>query len=171
MYCAIILLIVAVWIILVYNKALNWKTKVEDSLIQIDVQLKAKASKISKLVEVSKKSANFELEIYEKTLISTSQLLNAITVEDAVKIDNKLDENIDSIFLLVGNYPELKEDKAFRNLKKQIREIEIKIEMYRQFYNDTIMLNNKYMETFPNKIILKIFGFKEKQCLEVGVED
>lgn len=162
---ALIILLAAVWVILVYNKALKWKLKVESSLNQIDVQLKAKVEKIPKLVETAKKYADFELEIYEKTAVSRSQLIRAVSVEDAVKIDDNLNENIDKIFSLSEKYNKMKCDKAFKELQKQIREIENKISMYRQYYNDTIKLNNKYIQSFPNNIILKIFGFKEKGCL------
>lgn len=162
---AVIILLAAVWVILVYNKALNWKLKVDGSLSQIDVQLKAKAEKIPKLVETAKRYADFELEIYEKTTVSRSHLLTAMTVEDAMKIDDNLNENIDRIFSLSEKYHKLKSDKLFKELQKQIREMENKIAMYRQLYNDTIKLNNKFIKSFPNNIILKLFGFKEKECL------
>lgn len=162
---AVIILIVTVWVILIYNKALSWKLKVESSLSQIEAQIKIKPEKISKLVEIAKKYAGFELEVFEKTSVSMSQLLKAMTVEDAVKIDDNLNINIDKIFLLSEKYNKLKSDKGFKELQKQIREIENKVAMYRQYYNDTIKLNNKYIKSFPNNIVLKLCGFKEKECL------
>lgn len=165
----LIILIVSVWLILVYNKALNWKIKVENSMRQIDIQLKAKVEKIPNLVETAKKYAKFELEIFEKTSVARAQFLKAITVEDAVKINEKLDKNIDMVFALSENYSDLKSDELFKELQKQIKEIQDKIEMYRQFYNDTIILNNRYIHSFPNNIVLKLFGFKEKKSLEIDV--
>jgi len=162
---AIMILLAAVWVILVYNKALSWRLKVNGSLNQIDIQLKAKAEKIPKLVETAKKYANFELEIFEKTTVLRTHLLTAMTVEDAVKIDDNLNENIDEIFLLSEKYHKLKSDKVFKELQKQILEMESKTAMYRQLYNDTIQLNNKYIKSFPNNLILKLFGFKDKKCL------
>jgi len=168
---ALIILLAAVWVILVYNKALSWKIKVESSLNQIDVQLKAKAEKIPKLIEIAKKYADFELEIFEKTSVSRAQLIKAMTVEDAVKIDDSLNENIDKIFLLSEKYNKMKCDKAFKELRKQIHEIVNKTSMYRQYYNDTVMLNNRYLHSFPKNIVLKSFGFKEKEFLKFDVVD
>lgn len=171
MYIAIIIFLLAVWVIMTYNRALSWKLKVENSLSQIDVQLKAKAEKIPNLVETAKKYAEHELEVYDKTTELRSQLLNAVSVEDAVKIDDKLNHSINKIFAVSEGYPNLKADKLFLEIQNQIREIENTIAAYRQFYNDTVMLNNRYLQLFPNNIVLKLFGFKEKGYLKFDVVD
>jgi len=171
MYIALVILLLAVWVIIIYNKALSWKLKVENSLSQIDVQLKAKIEKIPNLVDTAKKYTEYELEVFEKTTELRSQLLNAASTEDAVKIDDKLNQSIDRIFAVSESYPELKADKLFVEIQNQIREIENKIAIYRQFYNDTVMLNNRYLQSFPNNIILKLFGFKEKEYLKFDIVD
>lgn len=166
----ILVILIIIWVAVVYNKALSWRMKVENSLSQIDVQLKTKAELIPNLVEVTRRYAEHELEIFERTTVARSQMLGAMTTVDAVKVDSELTMYIDKIFALSESYPDLKSDALFLDLQRQIREIEDKIAMYRQFYNDTVMLNNRYIQTFPNIIIARLFGFKGKEYLRFDTE-
>ena len=58
-------------------------------------------------------------------------------------------------------YPELKADKSFRQLFDQLRETEDKIASARIEYNQVVMEQNTRINTFPDMIVARKFGFAE----------
>lgn len=157
---------ICIWIFVIYKKAFNLKIKVDNNLKEIDMQLKSKLDKVPKLIETAKKHTKYELEPFEKLLLSSSQIANSLTMEDELKINKKLNQNIKKVCELSEVYPNLKSDKLFKELQKQLNEIDNKITANTKLYNGKILTNNEYIQKFPNNIVLKIFGFKEKQLLE-----
>lgn len=168
---AIIIIILGIYVIYVYNKALQWDLKVSNSWSQISIQLKAKINIIPNLIEVSKRYAIYEKDLFVSITELRQKLINSESSNENIKNNLELNTNIDKLYILAESYPELKANETFLNLQRQISEIEEKIAIYRQFYNDTVMLYNRFIQTFPNNIIVKFFGYKEIEYLKFDVND
>lgn len=168
---AILIIILGLYVIYVYNKALQWELKVSNSWAQIGVQLKAKINIIPNLVEVSEKYAIYEKDLFVSITELRQKLINSESANENIKNNSELNCDIDKLYILAESYPELKANETFLNLQNQITEIEEKIAVYRQFYNDTVMLHNRFMQTFPHNLIVKFFGHKEIEYLKFDIND
>lgn len=168
---AIIIIILGIYVIYVYNKALQWDLKVSNSWSQISIQLKAKINIIPNLVEVSKRYAIYEKDLFVSITELRQKLINSESSNENIKNNLELNHDIDKLYLLAESYPALKANETFLNLQTQISEIEEKIAIYRQFYNDTVMLYNRFIQTFPHNIIVKFFGYKEIEYLNFDIND
>lgn len=64
------------------------------------------------------------------------------------------------VMAVAQSYPELKASENFLTLQAELSEVECKIAFSRQFFNDTVMMYNTKLETFPSNIFARIFSFK-----------
>lgn len=154
----LLILILVVWLVRFYNKMVNNRTKVENSWGQIDVQLKMRADLIPNLVETVGAYATHERETLTNITQARARFMQAQTPEAAMKSSGELTGLLGRIMAISEQYPDLKANQNFAQMQSQLDELEKKIAMYRQFYNDTVLLYNKLVITFPNNIAAAILG-------------
>ena len=63
-------------------------------------------------------------------------------------------------------YPELRANDNFRHLETRITGLENAIADRREFYNDSVNLNNVRIELFPDVLIARLFAFGPFRLLE-----
>jgi LemA protein len=71
------------------------------------------------------------------------------------------------LFAVSENYPQLRASENFQQLQAQLGETENAIAVSRQIYNDTVLLYNNSIQTFPGVLIAGSFGFKSREYLEI----
>jgi LemA protein len=76
-----------------------------------------------------------------------------------------------SLFALAESYPELKANQTFQQLQTRISSLENAIADRREFYNESVNINNVRIEQFPDTIVASMFGFKAAQLLEFSEEE
>lgn len=68
-------------------------------------------------------------------------------------------------------YPELKANEQFLHLQTRISGLENAISDRREFYNDSVTVNNTGIEEFPALLIAKMFNFKPFDMLKFAAEE
>jgi LemA protein len=120
----LILGIVAVVLILyfvgVYNHLVVLKTRIEEALSGIDVQLKRRADLIPNLVETVKGYVKHEKEVLENVTKARSALMNAGSMQEKAEADNMLSGALKSLFAVAEAYPDLKANANFEELQRQL---------------------------------------------------
>jgi len=76
-----------------------------------------------------------------------------------------------SLFALAESYPDLKANQTFQQLQTRISSLENAIADRREFYNESVNINNVRIEQFPDAVIATLFGFKPAQLLEFSDEE
>lgn len=71
-----------------------------------------------------------------------------------------------NLFAVAEAYPELKTDETFKHLQMRISNLENAIADRREFYNDSVNINNVRIEQFPDVIVARMFSFKPFTLLE-----
>lgn len=163
----IIIGVIAVAGIGIYNGLITLRNRSDNAWAQVDVQLRRRYDLIPNLVETVKGYAKHEREVFQKVTEARAQAINAGTVADQGKAENMLTGALKSLFAVAENYPELKANQNFLMLQEELAGTEGKIAYARQFYNDTVMKFNTKQQVFPSNIIANVFGFKEKEYLEI----
>lgn len=156
-----ILLILACYVISVYNKLVNARNKVENQFSQVDVQLKRRADLIPNLVETVKGYAKHEEGTLTAVIEARNKAVSASSVNDKIDANNQLTGALNKLFALSEAYPELKANENFMSLQTDLKDTEDKITYARQFYNDSAMNFNNLVEMFPSNIVASIFKFKK----------
>src|SRR4029079_16764340 len=65
------------------------------------------------------------------------------------------------------NYPQLRASENFQELQGELSKTEGQIAVARQIYNDTVLLYNNGIQTFPGVLIAGMFGFRAREFFEV----
>jgi LemA protein len=151
----------------IYNKLVAYSVRVDNSWAQIDVQLKKRFDLIPNLVETVKGYATHEKTTLEEVTKWRSAAMSAKTPEEAMENNQKLSKAIVNLFATAEQYPDLKADQSFLDLQAQLKDIESKIAISRQFYNDTVMKYNEYVIRFPSNIFASLFHFTQKKYYEI----
>jgi len=73
--------------------------------------------------------------------------------------------SLNRLFAVAEAYPELKSNQNFMQLQQRITQLENAISDRREFYNDSVNINNVRIEQFPEAVIAYFFGFGEKPLL------
>ena len=153
-----------------FNKFVILGNRIDNSLSQIDVQLRKRADLVPNLIETVKGYAKHEKGIITEVTNARKALLGATDITSRVKAGNQLQQALKSIFALAENYPNLKANENFLHLQQELAAIEDKVAYSRQFYNDSILDFNNSVESFPGNIFASIYGKREKKFLEIPVE-
>ena len=161
-----ILLLLAFYVIGVYNKLVNARNKVDNQFSQVDVQLKRRADLIPNLVETVKGYANHEKETLEDVIKARNTFLSATTKEDEMKANGELTNAISKLFALAESYPDLKANENFKELSKELSKIEEDIANSRKYYNGVVKVYNNKVEMFPSNLVAGMFGYKAKTMFE-----
>lgn len=166
---AIILLLI-LWVANSYNRLISFSVRVDNGWAQVDVQLKKRFDLIPNLVETVKGYAAHEKNTLEEVTKWRSAAISSKTPEEAMENNAKLSHAIVNLFATAEQYPDLKANQNFLDLQGQLQDIESKIAISRQFYNDTAMKYNEYTMRFPSNIIASMFHFTQKKYFEIDEE-
>lgn len=168
-WLAFLILLSLIGIVIVYyNRLVILRNRVDNAWAQIEVQLKRRADLIPNLVETVKGYAAHERTVFERVTQARSSLLEAKTPREAAQAEGELTRALKTLFAVAEAYPELKANANFQDLQKQLEDTENKIAYTRQFYNDTVLIYNNAIETFPGNIFARIFNFKRREFFEIG---
>ena len=164
------LVVLALWVVSVYNSLVMLRNELDNSWAQIDVQLKRRHDLIPNLVETVKGYAAHERETLEKVIQARNMAVAAKTPGEAAEAENFLTGALKSLFAVSEAYPDLKANQNFLALQEELTSTENKIAFARQFFNDRTMTYNTRIQQFPANIVAGMFGFAKREFFEVREE-
>lgn len=173
-YVLIILIILAgiiSYTISIYNDLVTKRNQVKSSWSKIDVQLKRRTDLIPNLVEVVKGYAKHEHDTFTQVSQARASLMNARNIEDIQKSNSQLSRSLVNLFAIAERYPELKANTNFLNLQGQLQESEDKIAIYRERFNNFVLVYNNSCEQFPGNLVAQMFGFKTANFIEISEDE
>lgn len=173
-YVLIILIILAgiiSYTISIYNDLVTKRNQVKSSWSKIDVQLKRRTDLIPNLVKIVKGYAQHEKETFSQVSQARASLMNARNIDDIQKSNSQLSRSLVNLFAIAERYPELKANTNFLNLQGQIQESEDKIAIYRERFNNFVLVYNNSCEQFPGNLVAQMFGFKTANFIEISEDE
>ena len=164
-----VLLLVALGLALVvlYNRLVRLRNRVENAWSQVDVQLRRRYDLIPNLVETVKGYASHERATFEEVTNARTRAQEARTVPEQASAENVLTAAIGRLFAVAEAYPELRATENFQQLQAQLQDTEDKIRVARQVYNDTVLTYENARETVPTNIVAGMFNFGPKEFFEI----
>jgi LemA protein len=155
--------------IFIYNGLVRLKNRVEEAWSDITVQLKRRADLIPNLIETVKGYAKHEKTVFENVTKERSNVLQAQEKGPAetAKAENAFEGALKSLFAVSENYPDLKASENFKELQAELVDTEDKIQAARRFYNGSVRDLNTKIQSFPDMIIAKPMGFKDREFFEL----
>lgn len=165
---------VAVYFVMIYNNLVQIKHNVSKAWANIDVLLKQRHDELPKLVETCKQYMKFEQETLTKVMEARSKVFSAREAQNIGQLgqaEGMLRGALGNLFALAEAYPDLKTNQTFQQLQTRISSLENGIADRREFYNESVNINNVRIEQFPDSIVAGMFNFKLAQLLEFSAEE
>jgi LemA protein len=163
--------LIAIIFLSYFNRFATLGNRIDNSLSQIDVQLKRRADLIPNLIETVKGYAKHEKGIIKEVTDARKALVSAGNIEGKVKANDRLEAALKSVFAIAENYPNLKANENFLELQKELSTTEDKIAYSRQYYNDSIMSYNTLCTTMPGAFFAGIYGKQKREYLEITAKE
>ena len=142
-----------------YNRLVAERNQARQGYADIDVQLKRRADLVPRLVETVRAYAE-----YEKALLTsvTELRAQALAADGAARFraEGELGGALHRVVLLQESYPGLKADAAFLELSARLVEVEDHLQYARRFYNGAVKQYVTRLESFPDNVIARLFGFR-----------
>ena len=162
---AVIVLLV-VGAIVLYNRFVRLRNRVDNAWAQIEVQLKRRWDLIPNLVETVKGYAEHERGTFEAVTQARANAQAARGPEQTAAAEGILGQALGRLFAVAEAYPELQADENFRQLQTELSETENRIAVSRQVYNDTVLTFNNAIQTFPGVLLAGPFNFAKREFFE-----
>ena len=174
----LVVVVVALWIVGIYNSLVALRNRFKNAFAQIDVQLKRRYDLIPNLVEVAKgylkhESSTLEAVIKARNIALAASQSAAANPADAgamknlVSAETGLGGALSRLLVVSEQYPDLKANQNMMQLTEELTSTENKISFARQAYNDSVMTYNTTRETFPNVVFAGMFGFLPAELFKV----
>lgn len=151
-----------------FNKFVILGNRIDNSLAQIDVQLKKRADLVPNLINSVKGYMKHEKSIITEVTNARKALLAAKDIPKKVQAGDQLQSALKSIFALAENYPNLKANENFLQLQQELSAIEDKVAYSRQFYNDNILDFDNSIKVFPGNLFASMFNVKQRPYLKIA---
>jgi LemA protein len=165
---AIVVLLVGLGVVL-YNRLVRLRNKVEEAWAQIDVQLQRRHDLIPNLVNTVKGYAAHEKTTLEEVTAARTAAVSAQAQGAAAagQSENALTAALGRLFAVAESYPELKADANFRHLQEELSDTEDKVAFARQYYNDNVREWNTRISSVPDNFVGMMMGAKKAEYFEL----
>jgi len=156
----VLLLIRFIW--RTYNE-LTWHlVKVDKIAGNLDAVLKKKFDMIPALLEVVKGYAKHESSVFTEVTRLRSQWSEAKNINEKIKTASMLESALSKLLVVQERYPQLKANRTFQSIMKNISSVESEILKERKYYNEVVRRYNVRLKLFPRNIVARMFKFEER---------
>lgn len=173
-----IIVLLALFVIGIYNGLITARNGYKNAFAQIDVQLTRRHDLIPNLVETAKGYLAHERNTLEAVITARNAAVSglkaaaanpgdAAAVQNLASTENALSGALGRLFALAEAYPDLKANRNMMQLSEELTTTENKVAFARQAFNDAVMGYNNRREVFPNSVIAGMFNFQAAQLLEI----
>ncbi|MBB3389264.1 LemA protein [Rhizobium sp. BK275] len=167
-----ILVVIALYVVFIYNGLVRSRQMAEEAWSGIDVQLKRRADLIPNLIETVKGYAAHEKNTLEEVveLRNKAQAVPAGDVAGRAQAEGLLGQALGRVLALAEAYPDLKANQNFSELQASLETMESEIQMARRYYNGAARDLNVKVESFPSNLVAGQFGFSKREYFEIANE-
>jgi len=146
--------------IFLYNRFVTLRNQTLAAWSDIDVQLKRRHDLIPKLIDAVKQYAAYEQSTLEAVTELRTQSERLNDPEDKGRLEAQLGQQIHKLIALAESYPELKANQSFLALQQDISLVEQDLQHARRYYNGSVRMLNTRVDSFPDLLVARIFGFE-----------
>lgn len=174
----IVVVVIALYLISIYNGLVSLRNRFKNAFAQIDVQLKRRYDLIPNLVETAKGYLKHERETLEAVIQARNAASSAgqkaaaqpddpAAMQGLLGAETALTGALGRFFALSEAYPDLKANQNMMQLSEELASTENRIAFARQAYNDSVMQYNTKRESFPAVLVSGALGFQPAVLFEV----
>lgn len=120
----VVVVILAAWLVSMYNSLVKMRNNRENAFADIDVQLKQRHDLVPQLVETVKGYAAHEKDTLERVINARNGAIGAKTIDEKIVAENALSSALSGLKITLEAYPDLKANQNFLQLQEEIADLE-----------------------------------------------
>jgi LemA protein len=152
--------------VVIYNRLIRSRNRVDTSWSDIDVQLQRRHDLIPRLVTAVDQYAKYERATLEAVTELRSEAMQQADVRARGRAEEKLSAGIERLIALAENYPDLKANENFLSLQNELVETENYLQFARRYYNGSVRDYNTMTESVPSNIVAGMFNFTQRDFFQ-----
>lgn len=163
-----------------YNEIQSQDEAVKSAWAEVLSQYQRRADLVPNIVNTVKGEANFEQETLTRVIEARSKATSIQASPELVndpqalakfsQAQGQLSSALSRLLAVVENYPNLKANQGFQELRVQLEGTENRIAIARKRYIDSVQSYNVLVRQFPANLTAMIFSYKEKAQFTVENE-
>jgi LemA protein len=165
---AVVLLLPVLYAIATYNTLVALRNHISEAWSNVDTELKRRYELVPNLVATVKGYARHEQETLERVVeLRNRCMADSGSVSHQEGTEKQLVGAVQKLLALAEGYPDLKADRHFLELQKELVNTEDRIQAARRFYNGNVRDYRNKCEAFPSNLIAGMFSFKPHDFFNV----
>jgi LemA protein len=165
------LLLLAGYIVSLYNRLVSLNKRVDQAKQNIDVLLKQRQDELTKLIDAASEFMDQEEQVLTRLTEAREQSQQADTPNEQADADQLVRDAVADFRARAEAYPELKSQENMMQFQERISAIESQISDRREFYNEAATRHNTRIRQFPYVIVARQLGFAEKELFRASAEE
>lgn len=166
----VLLVLGGMWTCSKRNQFVSKKEEVKAQWQQVETQYQRRLDLIPNIVSTVKAQAQFEKSTLEEVINArakatqvriSAENLDEASMKKFKQAQGELSGALGRLLAVAENYPELKTNQAFSELRTELEGTENRIAVQRMKYNEMVKEYNKSIQFFPGNIVAALFGFTE----------
>ena len=157
--------------IILYNRLIRGRNRVDTAWSDIDVQLQRRHDLIPNLVKAVDQYAKYERATLEAVTELRDQAKQATDIEERGQVEEALGNGVQKLIALAESYPDLKANENFLHLQGELAETENYLQFARRYYNGSVRDYNTMTETVPSNIVASTFDFESRSFFQKSSDD
>ena len=141
---------------ILYARLIKTRNKVQESMSDIDVQLKKRYDLIPNMLNMAAKFMEHEKKLMtELADLRTRAMQNtfAAAPKEKMELENLLNQKMQEFKISLENYPDLKSNQTMMTAMQSMNEVEEHIAAARRFYNSNVNELKNLVEIFPSSLV------------------
>lgn len=157
--------------IVLYNRLVGARNRVDTAWSDIDVQLQRRHDLVPNLVKAVDAYAKYERATLTAVSELRNQALNSQKIATLGEVEEQLASGINKLIALAENYPDLKASANFLELQEELAETENLLQFARRYYNASVRDYNIMIESVPSNIVAGRFRFTQRDYFQKASDD
>src|SRR3954453_22504320 len=164
---AVLVVAVGLWLLLAYKGLVRRRLRTDNAWSQIDVVLRPRHDLTPGLVQAIRDYTTYERGIVEDVTAARERAIAAGDVGQQAGAERALGERVSRLLGVAEAYPDLKASTNFLALQEQLADVERRLAVARQIYNDTVQTYNEKVQTLPAALVARRLGFAPREFFDV----
>jgi LemA protein len=160
-----------VFAVILYNRLIRGRNRVDTAWSDIDVQLQRRHDLIPNLVAAVRQYADYERATLAAITELRTEAKKTDDVEKRGEVEEKLGAGVQKLIALAESYPDLKANENFLSLQRELAETENYLQFARRYYNGSVRDYNTMTEVVPINIVASLFDFESRQFFQKSSDD
>lgn len=162
---------VPLWVVLAYNRFVAQRASMDATWAGIDVELQRRHDLVPNLVRSVQAYAAHERDVLTTVVEARDRAVaaaaGAVAGRHLARAEDALTQRLTGLLALAEDYPQLRADRVFLDLQRQLVEAEDRIAASRRLFNLEVAAYERRRRAFPSNLVASAFGFDRRELFEI----